>query len=95
MILNLNHNLFEWYKLTETLRKSHNGTICCVLSVYSSIYNYVLEKYKQEICIIIKNQKRPLNAAISLYDTLKPKEDTDIIALIDLIAEFVIIYAYK
>eukprot|EP01084_Bolivina_argentea_P266895 452869_1 len=84
--------------LTQTLRKSHNETnkyqcfnkMCCVLSVYSSTeYNYVLEKYKQEICIIIKNQKRPLNAAISLYDTLKPKQDTDIIALIDLIAEFV------
>eukprot|EP01083_Nonionella_stella_P198349 728290_1 len=87
--------------LTSALRRSHDQNnkyscfekMCCVLSVYSSTeYSYILEKYKQEICIILKNQKRPLRAAIALYSMLEPKNDADTIALINVISEFVKFY---
>ena len=64
--------------------------MCCILSVYQSTgYSDALIKYKAEIMLILKGQKRSMEASIAMLHQLQPTESKDVDALVDLVAEFV------
>ena len=78
--------------LCSAMRDANDGEkfeiynkMCSILSIFqSSGYSETLITYRAEIHLILNGQKRPLDAAIGMFNILLPELQTDIDALMDL-----------
>ena len=64
--------------------------MCCILSVFKSVgYSKAVVRCKPEIHQILCGQEGPLEASVGLFHMLQPEKNKDVIALVDLIVNFV------